>query len=50
MQMASRANAAWGVAGNIGFRPSKKYPQLRRGIFILFTLMIFMTEGHHAKG
>ena len=34
MQMASRTNAAWGVAGNIGLRPSKKYPRLGRGIFI----------------
>ena len=34
MQMASRTNAAWGVAGNIGLRPHKKYPRLGRGIFI----------------
>ena len=34
MQMASRTNVAWGVAGNIGLRPHKKYPRLGRGIFI----------------
>ena len=34
MQMASRTNAAWGVAGNIGLRPHKKYPRLGRGIFV----------------
>ena len=39
MQMASRTNAAWGVAGNIGLRPSKKYPWLGRGIFIYFVVL-----------
>ena len=34
MQMSDRTNAAWGVAGNIGLRPHKKYPRLGRGIFI----------------
>ena len=34
MQMASRTNAAWGVAGYIGLRPHKKYTRLCRGIFI----------------
>ena len=35
MQMAGRTNAACGVAGNIGLCPHKKYPRLRRGIFIM---------------
>ena len=34
MQMASRTNAAWGVAGNIGLRQHKKYPRLCRGYFL----------------
>ena len=38
MQMSDRTNAAWGVAGNIGLRPLKKYPQLGWGIFIVLIL------------
>ena len=45
MQMAGRTNAACGVAGNIGLCPHKKYPRLRRGIFIMRMPYIISKNG-----